>query len=112
MTIPKRAIELSIEGGWKPEWAIGISMERFLNLVEMSWCTVALDREFWICLGKALGMDKQVLRAPYRDYNTSDPLIDLALTFYHLILIGCDGKCAKDECMCISEFWDDLLANK
>jgi hypothetical protein len=70
--IPKEIIEKAIEGGWKPRNRIigrayyvyrpsqGHFFTKSSNTAGfwMQWHEVALDREFWICLGKALGWDK------------------------------------------------------
>lgn len=73
MNIPKRAIELAIEGGWEPFKTIGvvgdgswdkIDFERYgysapqnldKTLASINIYRIALTSEFWQSLGKSLG---------------------------------------------------------
>ena len=85
--IPKRAIELSIKGGWNDEWLVG----------DKRFADIALDPSFWQSLGKALGWkaEDDPTRIGYTWQGN-------ASRFYDLILTGGDTK----------TFWDELLKSK
>lgn len=88
MTIPKIVIEKALSAGWQPP-----------NLELQHNAVFALDPDFWVALGKALG------------WNTSryEPIVKEryewegnAHRFYDLILIGGDTE----------KFWQELLGEK
>lgn len=95
MKIPEKAIKLSIEGGWNYTYflAEGDGVETWLKLdAEKDWHKIALDKAFWIALGKNLGWNAE------HEWEEGGWTY-YAQVFYQLVLIG--GNTAA--------FWRELL---
>ena len=116
MNIPKLAIDLAKKGGWyKRQEFLGFTngtepLARFRSLATTGEVTytiglaaIALDRDFWVALGKALGWQKTICRAHLRQDTCgivwTDTVLIQAHRFYDLILTG--GN--------IEKFWEELL---
>lgn len=112
MIIPKRAIELAIEGGWKSQCEfVGIDRVfikmRFKSdvapqpIVSWMWERVALDPTFWVALGKALGWaTKNTWTKPKLQQVLSVNEWPIAAhRFYDLVLTNQSTE----------QFWKDML---
>lgn len=90
--IPKRAIELSIEGGYE----IAYNMSQTKGTMRQN--EIALDPEFWSALGKSLGWDEEVTSSNFK-IDSMSGWEHYALWFTHLILTGGNTE----------SFWAELL---
>lgn len=120
MTIPRRAIEKAIEGGWhaKENWRLAgsddvVGEEVFLSanegeeidFFEITSHQIALSPDFWRALGKALGWGIEVRDG--REWKVGrDGYINVwqsyAMDFYDLVLSEQPTE----------PFWEKLLPDK
>lgn len=93
--IPTEILELAVQGGWKiPDEFPHRSLKQLYKEGWFEPHKVALDREFWIALGKKLGWGDVPPVPPMWQFH--------AMSFFDLILSGQDP----------TEFWNSLIANK
>lgn len=103
MTIPKKIIELAIEGGYDPSWNIQ-AVDEFPELYDRA----CLDPLFWQALGKKLGWG--TYEEGWKDSSQGIMIIGEvwirnAHNFYDLILVGGGDKS-------LDEFWEEMLSSK
>ena len=119
MTIPKKIIELAVEGEWKPWWLgkpVKVS-HSFIEVLEKEavvyqwWQEIALDPLFWQALGNRLMWSEkgaleifeknEKVKTIHKRFEVSaTPLWKhYAFEFYNLILTNGDTE----------YFWEELL---
>lgn len=116
--IPKEAIELAIQGGWKPrgekirkrfevETDYAIFYDK-VNVWRVPFEEIALDPSFWQALGKTKGWGKPVGEWSFQNRQDDMPMRPTAHWrneahfFYDLILTGGNTD----------EFWQSILSPK
>lgn len=96
--IPTEILELAISGGWTGGLqAKTHTKDYIIGYVEMNLERVALDREFWVCLGVALRKDVNP-----ETHSETNWWYWKAKEYLDLVITGQDP----------TEYWNELLANQ
>lgn len=110
MNIPKRAIELSIEGGWRPSYldekVLTRNAKSAANIIvtdDALLSKIALDSTFWVAFNSATGPHWSGKNYKGKPYVGSRGVVlspkQIAMRFYDLVFTGQDTEA----------YWNELL---